>query len=204
LLVLDEVKVGMGRTGRMFSFQHAGILPDLMLLGKSLGGGLPVSAVIGPASVLDVETGAALYTISGNATGCAAALAALDVIERDDLVARAEAIGGYLAERLETLRRRELVGDVRGRGMIRGIDLVSGREAKTPDRASAAKVVYRAWQLGLILFSAGTHGNVLEINPPLIMTRAEVDEAVDILDQAIGDVVDGVVSDAAIAPFAGW
>jgi len=204
LLVLDEVKVGLGRTGRMCSFDHAGIRPDLILLGKALGGGLPISAVVGPSSVLDVEAGAALYTISGNATCCVAALATLDVIERDGLAARAERTGAMLLERLQGLRRHEVVGDVRGRGMILGVDLVSDRRSRTPDRSIAAKIVYRAWQLGLVLFSAGTHGNVLEITPPLILTRDEVDEAVDLLDRAIDDVVNGLVSDADIASFAGW
>ena len=203
-LVIDEVKIGLGRTGKMFSYEHAGIEPDIVLLGKALGAGLPLSAIIGPPEVLDVGTGLALYTISGNATSCAAALAGLDVVERDNLVDQAGRVGRYLLNRLETLIRHSQVGDVRGRGMICGVDLVTDRESKRPDSALAARVVYRAWQLGLIVFYAGTYSNVLEITPPLILTEAEVDEGVAILDQAIDDAVNGRVDEAAVAAYAGW
>jgi 4-aminobutyrate aminotransferase len=203
-LVIDEVKIGLGRTGKMFSYEHAGIEPDIVLLGKALGAGLPLSAIIGPSEVLDVGTGLALYTISGNATSCAAALAGLDVVERDNLVDQAGRVGRYLLNRLETLIRHSQVGDVRGRGMICGVDLVTDRESKRPDSALAARVVYRAWQLGLIVFYAGTYSNVLEITPPLILTEAEVDEGVAILDQAIDDAVNGRVDEAAVAAYAGW
>jgi 4-aminobutyrate aminotransferase len=203
-LVMDEVKVGLGRTGRMFSFEHANIEPDFVLLGKSLGAGLPLSAIIGPSEVLDVGAGLALYTISGNATSCAAALAGLDVLEREGLVERAETVGRYLLDRLQSLLRHQCVGDVRGRGMILGVDLVRDRASKAPDQALAARVVYRAWELGLIVFYAGTFGNVLEITPPLILTESEVDEGVGILDQAIDDAVAGRVDEDAVAVYAGW
>jgi 4-aminobutyrate aminotransferase len=203
-LVMDEVKVGLGRTGRMFSFEHAGIESDFVLLGKALGAGLPLSAIIGPPEVLDVGSGLALYTISGNATSCVAALAGLDVVERDDLVERAGTIGRYLLDRLQTLLRHQCVGDVRGRGMILGVDLVRDRASKSPDQAMAASVVYRAWQLGLLVFYAGTFGNVLEITPPLILTEDEADEGVAILDQAISDALAGNVDERAVAAFAGW
>ena len=203
-LIMDEVKVGLGRTGRMFSFEHAGIEPDFVLLGKSLGAGLPLSAIIGPPEVLDVGSGLALYTISGNATSCAAALAGLDVIERAGIVERAAATGSYLLDRLQSLLRHDQVGDVRGRGMICGIDLVKDRGSKEPDQQLAARVVYRAWELGLIVFYAGTFGNVIEITPPLILTEAEVDEGVAMLDQAIADAVAGRVDENAVAAFAGW
>jgi 4-aminobutyrate aminotransferase len=203
-LVIDEVKIGLGRTGRMFSYEHAGIEPDIVLLGKALGAGLPLSAIIGPPEVLDVGTGLALYTISGNATSCAAALAGLDVVEREGLVEQADRVGAYLLRRLDTLMHHDQVGDVRGRGMICGVDLVTDRESKKPDSALAARVVYRAWQLGLIVFYAGTYSNVLEITPPLILTEAEVDEGVAILDQAIDDAVNGRVDEAAVAAYAGW
>jgi 4-aminobutyrate aminotransferase len=203
-LVMDEVKIGLGRTGRMFSFEHSGIEPDFVLLGKSLGAGLPLSAIIGPPDVLDVGSGLALYTISGNATSCAAALAGLDVLEREGIVERAAVTGANLLSRLQTLFRYDQVGDVRGRGMICGVDLVRDRGSKAPDQSLAARVVYRAWELGLIVFYAGTFGNVLEITPPLILTEAEVDEGVEILDQAIADAAAGRVDDDAVAAFAGW
>jgi 4-aminobutyrate aminotransferase len=188
----------------MYSFQHCGIEPDLVLLGKSLGAGLPLSAIIGPPEILDIGTGLALYTISGNATSCAAALAGLDVLERDDLIERARSTGAYLFEKQQSLYRHDRVGHVRGKGMMWGVDLVRDRDSKTPDQPLAARVVYRAWELGLIVFYAGTAGNVLEITPPLILSNEEVDEGVAILDQALEDAINGRVDDNAVAAFAGW
>jgi len=205
LLVMDEIKVGLGRTGEWFSYQHGGVAADLVLLGKSLGGGLPLSAIVGRKEILDVGTGVALFTAAGNATSCAAGLATVLAIEADGLAARAREHGAYLNARLtETLMRHEIVGDVRGLGMIQGVEIVKSRAGKEPDKAISAKIVYRAFELGLIVYYAGNWGNVLEITPPLIMTKAQIDEGVAILDQAISDVLDGQVSDETVAQFAGW
>lgn len=204
-LVVNEIKVGLGRTGRMFSFEHGGIAPDLVLLGKSLGGGLPLSAVVGRAEIMDIGSGVALMTTAGNATCCAAGLAVIEEIERLDLVNRAAETGHYLGQRLhETLMKHSIVGDVRGLGMIQGVELVTDRASKHPNQPAAAKVVYRAWELGLILYYAGNWGNVVEITPPLILTRDQIDEGVAILDQAIADTLAGTVDEAAVAAFAGW
>ena len=205
LLVVDDIKAGLGRTGRMWSTEHSGVVPDLLLLGKSLGGGLPLSAVVGPAEVLDVGTGIALFTVVGNATGTAAGLATLEVIEREGIVARAAETGAYLRQCLgQALGDHPLVGDIRGLGMLLGVELVEDRASKRPNATAAAKVVYRAWELGLVLFYAGNWSNVLEVTPPLVMTRAEVDEGVAILEQAVRDVAAGKVGDEAIAAYAGW
>jgi 4-aminobutyrate aminotransferase len=163
-----------------------------------------VSALIGTPDVLDIGTGLALYTISGYSAGSAAALATLDRIDELGLVSSAAEVGAYLLDRLQTLRKYDEVGDVRGMGMICGVDLVTDRKSKEPNQIFAAKVVYRCWQLGLILFYAGAWGNVLEITPPLILTQPEVDEGVRILDQAMADVRGGAVSDEDVAPYAGW
>ncbi len=205
LLVLDEIKVGLGRTGRMFGYEHGLIEADLVLLGKSLGGGLPLSAIVGRSEILDAGTGIALFTAVGNATSCAAGLAVVNAIEEDGLVERSAENGAYLQECLrEALSRYDIVGDVRGLGMIRGVELVTDKASKTPNQAAAAKVVYRAWELGLILYYAGNWGNVLEITPPLILTWDEIDRGVSILARAIDDVAAGRVSDEAVAAFAGW
>ena len=205
LLVVDDIKVGLARTGRMFSFEHAGVEADVVLLGKSLGGGMPLSAVVARREILDASTGSTLFTASGNAAGCAAGLAVLDEIGRLGLVAQSAANGAYLGACLrQALGDFEIVGDVRGLGMIQGVDLVEDRDTRTPNQPAAAKVVYRAWELGLIVYYAGNWGNVLEITPPLILTKSEIEQGVGILQQAIRDVLDGKVSDEAVAAFAGW
>jgi 4-aminobutyrate aminotransferase len=202
-LVVDEVKVGMGRTGQMFAFQHAGITPDVVILGKSLGGGLPLSAVVARREILDV--GFALFTTTGNAVSCAAGLATIEAIEQDGLVENARRIGAYLHDKLSQLQQKHpLIGNVRGLGMIQGVELVKDRAAKEPAAVETAKVAYRAFELGLLVYYVGMFSNVLEITPPLIMTEAEVDEGVAILDQAISDVFAGKVNDEAIARYAGW
>jgi 4-aminobutyrate aminotransferase len=204
LLAVDEIKVGLARTGRMFAYEHGGVEADVVLLGKSLGGGLPVSAVVARREVLDAASGT-LFTASGYAAGCAAALAVLDEIDRLDLVAQSAENGAYLGECLrQALGEFEIVGDIRGLGMIHGVELVEDRATRAPNQPAAAKVVYRAWELGLIVYYAGNWGNVLEITPPLILTRAEIEEGAGILRQAVQDVLDGKVSDEAVAAFAGW
>ena len=205
LMVLDDIKVGLGRTGKMFSYEHSGIEPDILVLGKSLGGGQPLSAVVGPPDILDVGSGLAVFTTAGNATSCAAGLATIEVIEREGLVQRAAESGAYLLRRLtESLSGYEIVGDVRGLGMIQGIELVKDRASKEPNQPAAAKIAYRAWQLGLVCYYAGQWGNVIEITPPLILTRGEIDEGVSILTQAVADVLEGKVTDEEIAPYDGW
>lgn len=205
LLVLDEIKVGLGRTGKMFGFEHAGITPDLVLLGKSLGGGLPLSAIVGREEILDAGSGIALFTAVGNATCCAAGRAVVRAVQEDNLPAHAAETGAYLHEKLaEALSPYDIVGEVRGLGMIQGVELVTDRGSKNPNQTDAAKIVYRAWELGLILYYAGLWGNVLEITPPLILTRDEVDTGVGILAQAVDDVVNGRVGDEALQGFAGW
>jgi 4-aminobutyrate aminotransferase len=204
-LILDEVKIGMGRTGQMFGFQHSDIVPDAIILGKALGGGLPLSAVIARREILDAGMTTALFTGVGNALCCTAGLATLEIIEGDQLISRAAETGAHLRRRLEELKSKHpMIGDVRGQGMIQGVELVSDPAAKTPAAAETAKVVYRAYELGLLLYYVGTFSNVLEITPPLIMTPAEVDEGIDMLDRALADVTNGRVSDEEVARYAGW
>jgi 4-aminobutyrate aminotransferase len=205
LLIVDEVKVGMGRSGLMFAFEHEGVVPDAVSLGKSLGGGLPISAVVGRQELLDAATANSMFTTAGNPACCAAALATLDVIESDRLVERAAITGKKLLDALNKLMtNHELIGDVRGRGMIIGVELVRNRTTKEPASLEAAKVVYRAAEPGLLVFYGGVYSNVLEITPPLILTEAEIEQGVAILDQAITDVENGLVSDEQLGDYAGW
>jgi len=204
-LVVDDVKIGMGRTGEMFSFQHFNVTPDAVILGKSLGGGLPLSAVVARQEILDVGPALAIFTSAGNGLSCAAGLATVQIIEEEGLVQNARKVGAYLHDKLRSLQdKHPLIGDVRGLGMIQGVELVKDRQSKEPASTEAAKVVYRAFELGLLVFYVGMFSNVLEITPPLILTEAEADEGVALLDQALSDVEEGKVSDDAIARYAGW
>jgi 4-aminobutyrate aminotransferase len=204
LLVLDEVKVGMGRTGDWFSFEVAGVHPDVVILGKALGGGLPLSAVVGPAELLDCGTAVVLFSAAGNAVATAAALAAIDHIEKEDLRANAATVGEHLKRRLRSIAdRHALVGDVRGRGMIIGMELVTD-PAKKPAPIETAKVVWRAADLGLIVFYVGLRSNVIEITPPLPLSIDEADIGANILERAISDVEAGWDPGPEFASYAGW
>jgi 4-aminobutyrate aminotransferase len=205
LLLVDEVKIGFGRSGRMFAFEHFGVEPDAISLGKSMGGGMPISAVVGRRELLDVAPAINMYTMAGNPVACAAALASLDEIEQRDLAGQAARTGRYLLDRLRELQHRHpIIGDVRGLGMMLGLETVRDRQTKEPASREMAKIVYRAFELGLVVFYGGIYSNVMEITPPLIITQAEVDEGIAVLDQAIGEVEAGDVNDEVLGEYAGW
>ncbi len=178
--MVDEIKVGLGRTGKWFAFDHGEIEPDFVLLGKSLGGGLPLSAIVGRREVLDFQSGSALFTMAGNGNSCAAGLAVLDEIERLELIEKSANNGALLKQLLtDRLMEYEFVGDVRGKGMICGVELVEDRVGKEPNTNLPAKIVYRAWELGMILYYAGNWGNVLEITPPLVIEQEAIEQGVE-------------------------
>jgi 4-aminobutyrate aminotransferase len=186
LLIFDEIPTGLGKTGRFFAAEHDGAAPDIVVLGKALGGGvLPIAACVAR-DELNVAGEFALghYTHEKNPVSAAAALATLQIIERDDLVAHAARIGAHALERLNTLKQRHRsIGDVRGRGLLLGIELVEDRASKQPANAAAERVLYRALSRGLSFKTS--MGNVLTLTPPLIVTRAQIDQAIDILDECL-------------------
>ncbi|MGF6228758.1 4-aminobutyrate aminotransferase [Inquilinus ginsengisoli] len=205
LLVCDEVKVGLGRTGLLHAFEAEGISPDLVSFGKGLGGGLPLSAVVGPAAILDHRTAFAMQTLCGNPVSCTAGLAVLDTIAAEGLAGNAAARGRELADGLRRLAgRHEAIGDIRGRGLAVGVELVEDRDSRAPAGRLCQAVVYRAWELGLLLFYVGTRSNVLEITPALTITSAEIEEGLAVLDLALADAASGRVDAAAVAAYAGW
>ncbi|MGJ7038533.1 4-aminobutyrate aminotransferase [Shinella sp. BE166] len=205
LLVSDEVKVGLGRSGRFHAFEHSDIEPDIVVFGKGLGGGLPISAVVGPEAILNHAVAFSLQTVHGNPVCAAAALAVLQTIERDHLVQNAERTGNVLREALNRLAaRHSLIGNVRGRGLALGVELVTDRTTREPAARQTALTVYRAFQLGLVLYYVGVRSNVLEFTPPLTLTENQAQEGVAILDQALADVAAGHVDESLLAEFAGW
>ncbi|WP_313529523.1 aspartate aminotransferase family protein [Shinella sp.] len=203
LVVCDEVKVGLARSGRLHCFDHEGFVPDVLVLGKGLGGGLPLSAVIAPAEIVDCASAFAMQTLHGNPVCAAAGLAVLETIDREDLAAGAERKGKLLRDGLARLAERHtLIGDIRGRGLACGVELVLDRQTRAPARAETAKLIYRAYELGAVLYYVGMNGNVLEMTPPLTITEDEIQDALGRLDQALSDLPN--VSNEKLARFAGW
>ncbi|WP_456395015.1 leucine/methionine racemase [Thermococcus sp.] len=204
LLVVDEVQSGMGRTGKWFAIEHFGVKPDIITLAKPLGGGFPISAVIGREEVMEALPSLGhTFTLSGNSVASRAALAVIEEIEERNLLRRAEKLGKYAKKRLERMKEEhELIGDVRGLGLMLGVDLVKDRETKERAFEEARKVVWRAYELGLIV--AFLQGNVLRIQPPLTIEEELLDEGLNRLERAISDVEEGKVPDDVLSKVQGW
>jgi 4-aminobutyrate aminotransferase/(S)-3-amino-2-methylpropionate transaminase len=188
VLIADEIQCGFGRTGRMFAYEHAGIEPDLVAMAKSLGGGLPLAAVVGTAEIMDGPAPGGLGgTYGGNPLACAAAIAVLDIFESEGLVAKAERLGEELRTGLVRLQQRvPAIGDVRGLGAMLAIELVTDRATKAPDAALTQQVIDGARERGLILLKCGPHKNVVRFLPPLVATSADVAQALGVLDEVFG------------------
>jgi 4-aminobutyrate aminotransferase/(S)-3-amino-2-methylpropionate transaminase len=187
LFVADEIQTGFGRTGRMWAMEHYGLEPDLTTLAKSLAGGLPLSAVTGRAELMDAaQVGGLGGTFVGNPVACAAALAVLDLLENGTFLARAAELGARIEARLAGLAaRHECIGEVRGLGAMRALELVRDRATREPDKERTQAIVRRAWERGLLLLSAGTHGNVIRTLMPLVITDEQLEEGFDVLEQAL-------------------
>jgi 4-aminobutyrate aminotransferase / (S)-3-amino-2-methylpropionate transaminase / 5-aminovalerate transaminase len=189
------VQSGMGRTGKWWAVDHAGLEPDLVCTAKALASGFPLAAVVGTATVMDaVQPGMLGSTFGGNPAGCAAALATIAVIEDEGLLARSAAIGEAIHARLRTLRTRVPgLGDVRGPGAMVGLEFVQA-DGFTPDPEVVNGVVAWALERGLILLPAGTYGNVIRLLPPLRLDDAELAEGLDLLEAAILTVTEGALA----------
>ena len=187
VLVADEVQTGFGRTGRMFAMEHFDVEPDLLLVAKSLAGGLPLSGVVGRAEIMDgPHAGAIGGTFIGNPVALAAASAVLDVFEEEQVVARASVVGDTIRSRMLAWKDRwPAIGDVRGLGAMLAIELVLDPEAKTPAPELTEAVVEAALQRGLILLKAGVYGNCIRVLCPLTIGDAELDEALAAWEEAL-------------------
>jgi 4-aminobutyrate aminotransferase len=200
VLIADEVQGGIARTGKMFSIEHAGVVPDLVTMAKGLGGGFPLSAVTGRAAIMDAaHPGGLGGTYGGNPICIAAAHAVLDVIETEDLCARATHVGHRMRTHLEALAKKlPCIGDVRGLGAMVAFELVKDPKTKAPDPELTAAILAHAEQRGLILLSCGTSANVVRLLAPLTIQDAVLTEGLAILSEAVAAAY-GVEADRAVA-----
>ena len=206
LFIDEEVQTGFGRTGKMFAIEHWGVEPDAVISAKPIASGLPMGVIVARRELMDSWAAPAhLFTAEANPVICAAALATLGVIEREALAERARRLGEKAMRRFGEMGERfDLIGDVRGRGLLIGVDLVADRETREPARREALKVCWRAWERGLVMISFGRYGNVLRIAPPLTMGEDELEEALSIVEDSIGDVAEGKVPDSVLREMGGW
>jgi 4-aminobutyrate aminotransferase/(S)-3-amino-2-methylpropionate transaminase len=190
LLIVDEIQTGFCRTGKMFAVEHDNIAPDLLTIAKSMGAGMPIGGVIGRAEIMDAPPPGTLGgTYSGNPVACAAALAVLDIYEREDLATRSQAIGQVVMERFHKLQERySVIGEVRGLGGMVAIELVKDRATKEPDAPTTSAILAAAHRRGLLLLKAGMYDNVLRVLVPLNITDEQLQKALDILEAAFREV----------------
>lgn len=186
LVIMDEVQAGMGRTGRMFAIEHYGVQPDIITMAKGIASGLPLGVTTARAGIMDWPPGAHASTFGGNPVSCASALATITLL-RESLMANAASVGNYMLDGLRELQQKHrMIGDVRGKGLMIGVELV--RDHVTKERATAERdrVVDEAFARGMLILGAGR--NALRLSPPLVLTRAQAEIAVRILDESIGKV----------------
>ena len=192
ILICDEVQSGFCRTGRWGAYEHYGIVPDLSTWAKSMGGGMPISAVVGKADVMDkARPGTIGGTYGGNPVSCAAALAAISVMEDENLNARAHQIGGVIRSRFEKLAESsQLVADVRGLGAMIGLELCYERDPRQPAGEIVAKVTAACRERGVLVMPAGREGNVLRILSPLVISDADLDRGLTTIEEAVLSLTD--------------
>lgn len=187
LLVIDEVQTGFGRTGKMFACEHYDLQPDLIVMAKSLAGGFPLSAVTGRGEVMDsCQAGGLGGTYVGNPVSCAAALAAIEFIERSRLPERAAEIGKKIRERfLQFYEKYSCIGDVRGLGAMMAMEFVKDRSTKEPDKERTNAIIKKCCENGVILIAAGTYGNVIRTLMPLVIAEDQLQEGLEVIEHAI-------------------
>jgi 4-aminobutyrate aminotransferase len=188
--IADEVQTGWGRTGRKwFGIEHWEVIPDIITSAKSMGNGHPIGLTIARPEIADSFQGMTISTFGGNPVTSATAKAVIDVIEEDDLRTNAAVVGQYFRDKLNELQQKhELIGDVRGMGLMQAIELVRDRKTKEPAVKEIAALMEETRKRGLLIGKGGFHGNVIRMSPPLNISKADVDEAARILDQSLAAV----------------
>ena len=187
LLIDDEVQAGMGRTGRWFAIEHWEVEPDIICMAKALASGLPLGATIARAKIMDWEGGSHASTFGGNPLSCVAAMAVIDTIKEQNLLENAARQGNYIMKRLRELAEQsEIIGDVRGKGLMIGVEIVEDKDSKKPAPNLAKEIMMRSWKRGVAIITCGV--STLRIAPPLIITRELVDAALEIVEDTIREV----------------
>jgi len=204
LLFSEEVQQGFGRTGKWFGIEHFDVVPDAVILGKAIASGMPLSAIVARADLMENwQPPAHCFTLAGNPVCCAAASATIDIIEEEELLEKSRTTGDYIKKRfLDMKEKYDIIGDVRGLGLSVGVDLVKDRTTRERHGEAAAKICYQCWQKGLLLsfFS----GSVLRVQPPLVITREEVDKALAIIEESVNDFLAGRIPDEVLETVKGW
>ncbi|QWG50562.1 4-aminobutyrate--2-oxoglutarate transaminase [Bacillus mycoides] len=192
LMIMDEVQTGFGRTGKWFATEHFHIEPDIMTLSKSIAGGLPLSAIVGRAELMDIPgRGQIGGTFAGSPLSCAAGLAVFEIMEEENLVERAQQIGNRIMSHLHQMQLKyEVIGDVRGIGAMVGMELVTNRITKEPAKELTVKLIEGFWKNGLISIGAGIFDNVLRFLPPLVISNEEIDKGFEIINQSFKKCVE--------------
>lgn len=206
VLIDEEVQTGIGRTGKWWGIEHFDAVPDLLVSSKALGGGMPISALIGKAEIMEsVPAPLFVFTHLGHAVSASAAIATIEVIKDEKLIERANELERYIFKRFAEMKEKyEIIGDIRGKGLLIGIDIVKDQKLKTPDKITALKICWRAWEKGLILITFGKHGNVLRIAPALNIPKEDLDRGLEIIEESIKDSLKGKVPDRIINFLRGW
>jgi 4-aminobutyrate aminotransferase len=190
LLVADEIQSGVGRTGKWWAVEHAGVEPDILCIAKGIASGMPLGVTLTKAEIMDWVPGSHASTFGGNPVSVAAALATLDVIEREGLLRNATEVGNHMLKRMAAWpAKHPLVGDVRGRGLMLGVEVVKDKKTKEYAAAERDRIVQAAFERGILFLGCGP--STIRIAPPLIVTKAEADAALDVLDESISVVERG-------------
>ncbi|MEA4847811.1 MAG: aspartate aminotransferase family protein [Clostridiaceae bacterium] len=204
LFVSEEVQQGIGRTGKWFGIEHFGIIPDIIVIGKSLASGAPLSAIVARSEIMDaLQPPAHLFTMSGNALSCTAAVETINIIRDEDLLNKANELGQIAKDRFEEMKSKyEIIGEVRGLGLSIGVDLVTDRTSKKGNRDAAAKICYRCWEKGVILIFLAE--GVLRVQPPLVISKEELGRALDIIEESMKEYLNGEIPDEVLEVAKGW
>jgi len=204
LFVSEEVQQGFGRTGRMFAIEHFDIIPDVVVMGKAIASGMPLSAVVARREIIEsLKAPAHLFTMSGHPIALAAALATLKIIADEDLIQKSARMGEYIQRQFRRLAEKyPIIGEVRGLGLSIGVELVKDPLSKEKHTEAAAKICYRCWEKGLILIFLA--GNVLRVQPPLVIRLDEVDRAMKIIEASFEDFMKGDIPDEILETTKGW